>query len=88
LDFFCGRADVWGKAAQEIPSEFKLGHQLWDTWMASFFANNWPNDSYDLTPSKLIFHPKHDSRGNQETVKPVGNRYLDNMRYPQHILQL
>lgn len=88
LDFFCARKEVWKIAAMECPEQFKLGHNLWDTWMASFFANNWPNDSYDLTPSRIFFHPKHESRGNQSVERPARDHYLDKMRYPVHILQV
>lgn len=88
LDFFVAKKEVWELASRECPEVFRLGHQMWDTWMASFFANNWPNESYDLTPTKLIFHPKHEDRGNQETIMPKNDPYLDKMRFPGHILAL
>lgn len=62
LDIFCAVPEVWRHAAKEIPRDFRIGHQRWDTWMIGFLNTHYFQSFYDFTASKTIFHPKHESR--------------------------
>lgn len=62
LDIFCAVPEVWAHAAREIPADFRIGHQRWDTWMIGFMNSNYAASFYDFTKSKVIFHPRHEGR--------------------------
>lgn len=62
LDFFCATPDQWSRAAATLHPRVRLGAQSWDTQALSFFATFSIMGFYDLTPAKVIFHPKHDGR--------------------------
>lgn len=79
LDVFFARGDIWVDVAQQIPDVFQMGKIQWDTWLASFFMTHWPVECYDLSPSKLFFHPEHGERGDQHLV--ISDPYLKNMRW-------
>jgi hypothetical protein len=87
LDIFLATQAVWRRVAREIPEQFKIGSQMWDTWMASFFATNYPDKCYDFTPSEVVFHPKHENRAYQEIDVPT-DRYLAKTLYPAYILKI
>lgn len=80
LDFFCARPEVWKLVAGAIPEQFLIGKQQWDTWLMSFLAHNYPETFYDLTPSKLIYHPNHEDRGDQ-SIEIVPDKYLKDVRW-------
>lgn len=62
LDFFAATPRLWLRAALVIPAEFRLGHQLWDTWMMDFLNRAAGKRCYDITRAKCIFHPRHEGR--------------------------
>lgn len=78
LDFFCARQEVWLHAVREIPREFQIGKQLWDTWMASFFMKHYR--CADVSASRLIFHPDHGERGDQ-AMEIERDDYLKHMKW-------
>lgn len=75
LDWFAATPEMWAAAAREIPSEFQLGKILWDTWMLGFFLNFSNGSCADLTPSRVIFHPKHGDRNDQNIIRPNSHYY-------------
>lgn len=81
LDFFCALPYVWDCVANQIPEVFKLGKVRFDTWLCSFLSRKWPQTCFDLTPSKLIFHPQHEEREDQMLTDP-DDWYLKNPAYP------
>lgn len=62
LDFFAAVPEVWRKVYENVDPDLRLGAQFWDTWTLSFFNLVAAHGFYDLTPHKLIFHPKHEGR--------------------------
>lgn len=80
LDFFCAKPEVWRVVAQIIPEQFLIGKQQWDTWLMSFLAHNYPETFYDLSPSKLIYHPNHEDRGDQ-SIQIEPDKYLQDVRW-------
>lgn len=60
LDIFVARPGIWSEVASIVPEDFRIGHCLWDTWMAGFF--NATGKYYDITPFKCVFHPIHHYR--------------------------
>lgn len=73
LDFFAATPDVWRQFAKDVPAHFRIGHNTWDT-----FAIGWMNTHcdgfYDITPAKVIFHPRHSGRRQKYEM---GNRLPD-----------
>lgn len=71
LDIFCARLEVWKQAAQAVPGVFRIGHGLWDNWTIGYFNTMFPDEFFDFTPAKVIFHPKHENRIHKyEFAKP------------------
>ena len=70
LDFFAARPEIWAMAAMEVPPHFKLGKIFWDTWMLGFFMHASRGECADLTDCRVIFHPKHGNRGQQQIEVP------------------
>ncbi len=70
LDFFAATPAVWAAAAREVPEVFRLGKIMWDTWMLGFFMHVSRGNCADITPAKVVFHPKHGSRGAQQIDPP------------------
>lgn len=87
LDFFLATPEVWKAVSFQIPPVFTLGRIRFDTWLCSFFSHRYPDQCYDLTPSKLIFHPKHEERNDQHLDDP-DDFYLKNPAYPKKRLTI
>lgn len=68
LDFFAATPAIWGRAADECPEDFRIGHCLFDTWIWAFFKGACGNRCWDITPSKVIFHPRHGGRKTEHTI--------------------
>jgi len=83
LDFFFARPSVWALVASEIPDEFTIGRQQWDTWMLSFFLVHAADFCVDATPLNFIWHPKHGNRVDFHQERPPGDTYLDRVRWPR-----
>lgn len=69
-DWFAARRDVWCAAAKVVPESFHLGQILWDTWMLGFFATVVWDRLYDISPSRMIFHPRHTIRDQSFSPTP------------------
>lgn len=86
LDIFVANPAVWKAALIEVPEQFRLGHILWDTWTLSFLYHR--SKCVDFTPSKTIFHPKHENRIRpyQLECRMEGDNYLHRARFPTNVL--
>lgn len=62
LDFFAATQDTWRKVAEEYPEQYRFGHSSWDSLMLGAFNCIAGRSLFDLTPRKLIYHPKHAER--------------------------
>ena len=62
LDFFCATPGVWDQASNLLHPGLRLGCQSWDTQMLSFLSTFTVAGFYDLTPGRVIFHPRHGGR--------------------------
>lgn len=62
LDFFAATPLVWRMVYNQAHPDLRLGACVWDTWMLSFFNQVAAHGFYDLTPHRVIFHPRHDGR--------------------------
>ncbi len=70
LDFFAATQEIWQLVYLKCPEELRLGSQCWDTWMLSFFATFAMHGFFDITPSRVVHHPKHGSRCYGPPVDP------------------
>ena len=86
LDFFFARPSVWALVASEIPDQFIIGKQLWDTWVLSFFLIHAGEYCVDATAANMIWHPRHGARGDFSMEPPPGDTYLDRVRWPRRRL--
>jgi hypothetical protein len=87
IDFFLATAEVWKTVAFQIPTVFTLGRVRFDTWLCSFFSRQYATQCFDLTPSKLIFHPTHEERIDQHVDEPE-DFYLKCPAYPKKRLTI
>lgn len=62
IDFFAATPEVWGMAYELCQEELRLGSGYWDGWMLSVFGTFSPLGFYNITPSKVIYHPNHGNR--------------------------
>lgn len=62
LDIFLATQKTWHKVALAVDERLRHGSTYWDSWMLSFFATFECASYYDFTPSKVVFHPKHEGR--------------------------
>lgn len=88
LDIFCAIPSVWEEAARQVPKEYRMGKQQWDSWMLQFFMHNYPNQTYDFTASQCVLHPKHDGRREQQLETPVTDPYLKLFRWPSKMIKV
>jgi hypothetical protein len=70
LDFFAATPAVWRQASLLLHPRVRLGAQSWDTQALSFFSTYAIAGFYDLTPARVIFHPKHGGRSYGPCVPP------------------
>lgn len=86
LDFFAAKQPMWEAVLKEIPDVLRIGHNLWDTWMVSFFVRHSNGHCYDLTPSRLFFHPQHECRERPYSIEKKdmpGNTYIEGVGWPR-----
>jgi hypothetical protein len=89
LDIFIARPELWEQAARAVPPEFRIGHNLWDTWTVAFMMQASGGAAVDLTPSRLVFHPQHGARERPYPVeKPAGDPYIDHVKWPSRALKI
>lgn len=83
LDFFCAVPSVWKLAARMVPNQYRIGNILWDTWFMGFLSSYYHNYFWDITPCRLVFHPKHEDRRRMFAIDPKqGKAQLDAVRWP------
>ena len=88
LDFFAATPAIWRAAAEKIPPEFCLGRITWDNWMVNFFMAEFGPYCYDLTPSRVVFHPMHEDRSDQNWDFPTDDPYLLKNNWPVHSIEI
>ena len=88
LDFFAATPVVWKAVAEEIPAGFRLGRIVWDNWLVNFFMAKFGNHCYDLTPSRVVFHPLHENREDQTWDFPKDDPYLLKNNWPFHSIEI
>jgi hypothetical protein len=88
LDFFAATPKVWQTAAAKIDPAYTLGRIVWDNWMVNFFMAEFGNFCYDLTPARVIFHPKHEDRTDQNWDFPKDDPILKRNNWPFHSVEL
>lgn len=84
LDFFAANAPVWKLAGETIADDYRLGRIIWDTWMVNFFMFKFGNFCYDITPSRVVFHPIHDGRQDQNWDYNKNDEILKKNNWPFH----
>lgn len=75
LDAFFAKQEVWSGVASRIPDGFKIGQGQWDNWLLGYFVQNYGRRCADLTPIKLLAHPRHEDRDNPNWQVPQ-DKYL------------
>lgn len=70
FDFFATTPDMWGRVSAEVPASYRIGHNVWDSWLLGFFNTVLQRKFFDITSQRVIFHPKHGAR---EQKWPVVN---------------
>ena len=82
LDFFAAIPGVWGQIAKGFPPTFRMGHIFWDTLCLGAFGYLCERRTWDITPCRAIFHPKHEDRHrpcvdiDYESVTPYRHRVI------------
>ena len=87
LDFFTATGPVWQAVAEKIPPEFCMGRIAWDNWLLNFFMAEYGNDCYDLTNSRVVFHPMHEDRIDQNWNFPKDDPYILKNNWPFHSIE-
>lgn len=62
LDFFAAVPSVWQQAYELCDDRLVIGSTFWDCWMLSLFSTFHLSNFWNLTKSRVIFHPRHGSR--------------------------
>jgi hypothetical protein len=88
LDFFAATNTVWKAVAEKIPEGFCLGRTKWDNWVLNFFMAEFGNHCYDLTNSRVVFHPMHEDRADQNWDYPKDDPYLNKNNWPFHAIEI
>jgi hypothetical protein len=88
LDIFCATREVWSDTAAHVPTRFRLGKILWDTWLLQYWAHHYLAGCYDFTPSKVIFHPLHEHRKDQSMTTPEDDAYMKKAIWPANLIEV
>jgi len=62
LDFFAGIPKVWQKGYELVDDRLYIGSTGWDSWALSLFCTFFQQTFFNITPTKVIFHPNHGGR--------------------------
>lgn len=62
LDFFAAVPDVWKNAYQLCDERLHMSSTGWDCWMLSLFCTFHQQGFWNITKSRVIFHPRHGGR--------------------------
>lgn len=87
LDFFAATPHVWKAVANEIPDDFKMGRIVWDNWLINFFMLHYGNFCYDITPARVVFHPLHEHREDQNWEFNKNDPVLRKNNWPFHSIE-
>lgn len=91
LDWFAATQELWKKILPRVPKWFRIGHCLWDTWMLAAFKGIGDfSKCYDVTASKVIFHPQHEERErpyDRACMRP-NDGMIDKMKWPDKRLNV
>ncbi len=82
IDFFWAKPEIWRGAAKTIPAHYRIGHNSFDTWLLGYFNTVSPRGSYDITPRKVILHPRHEDRIRIHPISPIDDIYTLNCGWP------
>lgn len=82
VDFFCAFPNVWKQVWRQIPSGFRIGHQLWDSWMLAFLTHTYPQRFFDLTKHRPIYHPRHGDRKMPHHISVDPESFHPNWGFP------
>lgn len=85
LDFFAATPETWLRIYDEIPGEFRIAHQQWDTWMVSWMSKH--TKCYEISLCKCIYHPKHGDRIPNPAVE-VESKYLSYVTLAKNAIKL
>jgi hypothetical protein len=88
LDFFAATPTVWKAVAEKMPPEFLMGRIVWDNWIVNFFMAEFGNFCYDITPARVIFHPMHEDRTDQNWDFPKNDEILAKHNWPFHSISI
>lgn len=88
LDFFAAIPDVWKHVADKINDQLTIGKSVWDTWLLNFFVGEFKLDCYDISPSKCVFHVKHQSNREKFFNYPKDDPFLQKSRWPLQSIQI
>lgn len=69
IDFFCATPEVWKDTAMRVPSEFRIGHNRWDSWLSSYWNMSLGHRFVSLRKFRAVFHPKHGDRKQPYEIK-------------------
>lgn len=61
-DFFAAVPEVWQRCYEMIDERLCVGSTFWDCWMLSFFCTFYVSDFWNITNSRVVFHPNHGAR--------------------------
>lgn len=62
MDFFAATPEVWRRAYEMVDERLRMGSGFWDSWMLSLFCTFYPQHFWNITNSRVIFHPRHGGR--------------------------
>ncbi len=88
LDFFAATPTVWQAVAAKIDPDYCLGRIVWDNWMLNFFMAEFGNFCFDLTPARVVFHPQHEDRADQNWNYPKDDPILKRNNWPFHSIEV
>lgn len=74
-DFFLAERALWLDIARKVPSQYRIGHAAWDTWVMGYFNKTCVRQFVDITSRRAIFHPLHNNRHQPYTFQVVEDRY-------------
>jgi hypothetical protein len=81
-DFFCAKPEIWKQMYEEIPKQFRIGHQQWDNWMLNFLWHTCRRRFVDITTLGPIFHPKHGARKMPHNIDASGVNFYQQIGFP------
>lgn len=87
LDWFAATQELWQKILPRVPKWFRISHVLWDTWcLSAFMGIGDPNKCYDVTASKVVFHPQHEERDRpyENASRRPNDGLIDKLKWPTH----